>query len=119
VAASQGRGLSRRDALRLGGVLGLAAAAAAVPFPGSQARPAPSPAGASPSWVAGWPGWLRLPTQAGWAVGDPLGGLGPRGRRPQLDLRGVFADQQRAERGGKFIDTGHKAIQQLAAQSGL
>jgi hypothetical protein len=115
VAASQGRGLSRRDALRLGGVLGLATAAAAVPFPGSQARAAPPPAGASPSWVAGW---LRLPTQAGWAVGDPLGGLGPR-RRPQLDLRGFFADQQRVERGGKFIDTGHKAIQQLAAEPGL
>lgn len=33
--------------------------------------------------------------------------------------RGVFADGQIAERGGEFIDTGHKAIRALAAELGL
>jgi hypothetical protein len=98
-----------RDVLRLGGVVGLAMAVAAVPFPGRRGQAGPASADASPSWVAGWPGWLRLPPQAGWAVGDPLGGLGPR-RRPQLDRRGVLAEEQLVERGGQFIDTSHKAI---------
>ena len=43
VAASGERRPSRRDALRLGGALGLAAAAAAVQLPASEARAAPAP----------------------------------------------------------------------------
>ena len=35
--------MSRRDALKLGGAFGLAAAAAAIPFQAGQAKPAPAP----------------------------------------------------------------------------
>lgn len=55
-AASQGRRLSRRDALKLGGVFGLAVAAApSRSGPVGPSRRPPS-RGGSPSWVVGWPG---------------------------------------------------------------
>ena len=55
-AASQERRLSRRDALKLGGVLGLVTAAAAVPIRAGGPSRRPSSRGGSPSWVVGWPG---------------------------------------------------------------
>jgi len=48
--------VSRRDALKLGGAFGLAAAAAAIPFQAGQAKPAPAPSRRSSSWAADWPG---------------------------------------------------------------
>ena len=57
-AASQGRRLARRDALKLGGVLGLATAAAAMPFQPGGAKPAPGSTrqiAIVGGGLAGWP----------------------------------------------------------------
>jgi monoamine oxidase len=116
-AATQGHGLSRRDALRLGGVLGLATAAAAVPF--TEARSAPAP-GRRIAVVGGGLAGLACAyelKQAGqtatvYEASDRVGGR-------SWTLRGTFADGQLVERGGQLIDQGHTAIRQLAGRLGL
>ena len=115
--AAEERRLSRRDALKLGGVLGLATAAAAVPF--TEARSAPAP-GRRIVIVGGGLAGLTCAyelKQAGQAatVYEASSRVGGR----SSTLRGAFADGQLVERGGQLIDQGHTAIRQLASRLGL
>jgi len=118
-AASQGRRLARRDALKLGGVLGLATAAAAMPFQPGGAKPAPGSTrqiAIVGGGLAGLACAYEL-KQAGQAVtvfeaSDRVGGR-------SWTLRGAFADNQLVERGGQLIDQSHTAIHQLAGRLGL
>jgi monoamine oxidase len=118
-AAAQGRRLSRRDALKLGGALGLATAAAAVPVRASGAKPAPAPARRIAVVGAGLAGLtcayeLKQAGQTAtvYEASDRVGGR-------SWTLRGAFADNQLVERGGQLIDQGHTAIRQLASRLGL
>jgi monoamine oxidase len=111
--APGGHRWSRRDALRLGGALGLAAAAAAVPAP---ARGAPRRVAVVGGGLAGLVCAYQL-KQAGqtatvFEASDRVGGR-------SWTLRGAFADGQLVERGGQLIDQGHTAIRQLAGRLGL
>jgi monoamine oxidase len=118
-ASHQGRRLARRDALKLGGVLGLATAAAAMPFQPGGAKPAPGPTrqiAIVGGGLAGLACAYEL-KQAGQAVtvfeaSDRVGGR-------SWTLRGAFADNQLVERGGQLIDQSHTAIRQLAGRLGL
>jgi monoamine oxidase len=118
-AASQERRLSRRDVLKLGGVLGLATAAAAVPIRAGGAKPAPVLArriAIVGGGLAGLTCAYEL-KQAGqtatvYEASDRVGGR-------SWTLRGAFADNQLVERGGQLIDQGHTAIRQLAVRLGL
>jgi monoamine oxidase len=115
VAASNGRQVSRRDTLKLGGALGLAAAAAAVPVP-ARAAPAPRRIAIVGGGLAGLACAYQL-KQAGqmatvYEASDRVGGR-------SWTLRGAFADGQLVERGGQLIDQSHTAIRQLAARLGL
>jgi monoamine oxidase len=120
VAASGEPRPSRREALKLGGALGLAAAAAAVPLPASGARAAAPTPTRSVAVVGGGLAGLACAyqlKQAGqvatvFEASDRVGGR-------SWTLRDAFADGQLVERGGQLIDTSHKAIQQLATQLGL
>jgi monoamine oxidase len=116
VAAEEHR-LPRRDALKLGGVLGLATAAAAVPF--AEARPAPAPARRIAIVGAGLAGLTCAYElkQAGQAATVYEGSDRVGGR--SWTLRGAFADGQLVERGGQLIDQGHTALRQLASRLGL
>ena len=89
--ASQGRRLSRRDALKLGGVLGLATAAAAVPFQPGGAQAGADAARRRRGCSAGRAD-LRLRSQAGRPDRHRVRGLGP-GRRPQPDPAGSLRRQ--------------------------
>jgi monoamine oxidase len=114
-AAADGRPMSRRDALRLGGALGLAAAAAAVPGPARAAAPLGRIAIVG-GGLAGLACAYQL-KQAGqtatvYEASDRVGGR-------SWTLRGAFADGQLVERGGQLIDQGHTAIRQLAGRLGL
>jgi monoamine oxidase len=116
VAAEEHR-LPRRDALKLGGVLGLATAAAAVPV--AEARPAPAPGRRIAIVGAGLAGLtcayeLKQAGQVAtvYEASDRLGGR-------SWTLRGAFADGQLVERGGQLIDQGHTALRQLASRLGL
>jgi monoamine oxidase len=119
VAASDGRRLSRRDALKLGGAIGLAAAAAAIPSKASGAAPTPAPSrriAVVGGGLAGLTCAYEL-KQAGqtatvYEVSDRVGGR-------SWTLRGAFADGQLVERGGQLIDQGHTAIRRLAGRLGL
>jgi monoamine oxidase len=116
VAAEEHR-LPRRDALKLGGVLGLATAAAAVPV--AEAKPAPAPGRRIAIVGAGLAGLtcayeLKQAGQVAtvYEASDRLGGR-------SWTLRGAFADGQLVERGGQLIDQGHTALRQLASRLGL
>ena len=115
--ASEERRLSRRDVLKLGGVLGLATAAAAVPVTEARSAPAPSRRIAIVGGgLAGLACAYQL-KQAGqtatvYEASDRVGGR-------SWTLRGAFADGQLVERGGQLIDQGHTAIRQLASRLGL
>ncbi|MGZ8684268.1 MAG: flavin monoamine oxidase family protein [Solirubrobacterales bacterium] len=109
---------TRRDFLRRAGAAGLGAAALTA-FPGAQphARGAPGPriviAGGG---LAGLTAAYRL-RQAGHAadVHDASSRLGGR----CWTRRGGFVDDQLTERGGEFIDTGHREIRRLIRELGL
>jgi monoamine oxidase len=114
-AASDGRQVSRRDALRFGGALGLAVAAAAVPTPARAATPSRRIAIVG-GGLAGLACAYQL-KQAGqtatvYEASDRVGGR-------SWTLRGAFADGQLVERGGQLIDQGHTATRQLADRLGL
>jgi monoamine oxidase len=115
VGASDGRRVSRRDALKLGAALGLAGAAAAVPAPARAASPSRRIAVVG-GGLAGLACAYQL-KQAGqtatvYEASDRVGGR-------SWTLRGAFADGQLVERGGQLIDQSHTAIRQLAGRLGL
>jgi monoamine oxidase len=112
--AAEERRLSRRDALRWSGALGLAAAAATIPTAtGAAATRRIAIVGGG---LAGLTCAYEL-KQAGhtatvYEAADRVGGR-------SWTLRGAFADGQLVERGGQLIDQGHTAIRQLAGRLGL
>jgi monoamine oxidase len=113
--ASDGRRVSRRDALKLGAALGLAGAAAAVPGP-ARAAPSSRRVAIVGGGLAGLACAYQL-KQAGqtatvYEASDRVGGR-------SWTLRGGFADGQLVERGGQLIDQSHTAIRQLAGRLGL
>ncbi len=109
---------TRRDFLRRAGAAGLGAAALTA-FPGAlpHARGAPGPriviVGGG---LAGLTAAYRL-RQAGYAadVHDASSRLGGR----CWTRRGGFVNDQLTERGGEFIDTGHREIRRLIRELGL
>lgn len=110
-AAAEEKGLvGRRAVLRLGAGLALSPL---IPATGLAASARIAVVGAG---LAGLTAAWRL-EQSGHAV-DVFEASTRLGGRCYT-ARGVFPDGQIAERGGEFIDTGHKAIRALAAELGL
>jgi monoamine oxidase len=116
--ADAGTAISRRDALRLGGAFGIAAASGALASPAAARTSDSSPAtvaivGAGLAGLSCAYDLKRAGLQA--TVYEASSRVGGR----SWTLRGAFADGQFVERGGQFIDQGHTEIRQLASGLGL